>query len=267
MKVTVLGSGTLVPDERRHSAGHLVETSDAVILLDCGAGTVHRAGGLAKPWKEISHLAVSHFHTDHVGDVAALLFALRHVPDPPREAPLTILGPPGITSFFESLAAAHGEYVREPGFPLEVAEMSRRDSREIGSEGLRIRTHPTPHTDRSVAYRIETKDGSVGYTGDTGPDEALGAFMESVDLLLAECSHPDPPVVDTHLTPESVAALARRAQPRLLVTVHHYPVLDPGAVPDLIAAAGYAGNVRPGRDGLEIEVTQGRARILGGGRS
>lgn len=267
MRATVLGSGTLVPDDRHRSAGHLLETPDTVMLLDCGSGTLHRLGGLQKPWMEVSHLALTHFHTDHVGDLAPLLFALRHAPDPPREAPLTVLGPPGIASFLGALADAHGDHVLDPGFPVEIVELDRADMWKAPGGTMEVRTHPTPHTDRSVGYRIETEGGSLGYTGDTGPSEALGAFMEGVDLLLSECSHPDPPAVDNHLTPARVAALGRRARPSMLVTVHHYPGLIGEAVPDLIAAAGYAGTVRQGRDGLELEVRDRRVRVTAPGVS
>lgn len=266
MRVTILGSGTLVPDDRRRSPGHLVDAGEDVVLLDCGSGTVHRMAGFGKPWRRISHLVLTHFHTDHVGDVAALFFALRHAPGPSREAPLRVLGPIGLASFLGGLAEAHGDHVLDPGYPLEVVEISAGNP-DVSAGSFRLRAHPTPHTERSLAYRIETAEGAVGYTGDTGPSPSLGTFMEGVDLLVSECSHPDPPPMETHLTPRGVAELAARARPAMVVTVHHYPALDPARVPELVAAAGYPGVVLAGRDGLELEIEGHAVRELSRGET
>lgn len=256
-----MGTGTLVPDDKRRSPAHLVEGRGFRILLDCGAGSLHGFARFGRSWEDLTHVALTHFHTDHVGDLAALLFALRHGPDPPRRRPLTLLGPPGTRSFHRRLARAHGDHVLEPGFPVRVVELPRSGEWTDPETELVIRTAPTPHTERSVAYRLETGSGVVGYSGDTGPSRALGDFFVGTDLLLLECSLPDPPPMDTHLTPRGVATLADRARPGLLVTTHHYPPLDPGEIPDLVAAAGYTGEVRGGTDGLTLIVGGGGVEI------
>lgn len=256
VRLTVLGSGTLIPDDDRRSAAHLIEGDGFRLLLDCGAGTVHGFDRHGVAWRGLTHLALSHFHTDHVGDVAPLLFALEHGVRPAREATLTLIGPPGVRDFLDALAGAHGDYVVEPGFPLEVVETARSGSWE--APGLfRLRTHPTRHTERSVCFRVETDAGVVGYTGDTGEDDAVADFLAGCDVLVAECSLPDPPEVDTHLTPRGVARLARRASPRLLLLTHLYPTLEVRRVPDLVAEAGYTGPTMVAGDGDGAVVTAG----------
>jgi ribonuclease BN (tRNA processing enzyme) len=208
-------------------------------------------------WRELTHVALTHFHTDHWGDLAPLLFALTHGIRPRREAPLTLLGPPGLEARLEWLARAFGDHVRDPGFALRVVELGRHDAWADEGAGLRIRTHPTRHTEHSVAYRVRTaavgagkeSGPSVGYTGDTGPLPALGAFFRGVDLLIAECSLADPPEITTHLSPEGVATLCRNARPGRVVLTHLYPELDPGRVPGEVAAAGYGGRVQVAADG------------------
>ena len=101
----------------------------------------------------------------------------------------------------------------------------------------------------------------MGFTGDTGPDPGLGAFMKGVQLLVAECSNPDGQGMDKHLTPSELAGLASTALPDLLVSVHAYPPLDPEEVPDLLRRAGYTGRAAAGRDGMLIRVSSGEAQV------
>lgn len=286
MRVTILGSGTLVPDDARRSAAHLVEAEGIRLLMDCGSGTVHGftraraiestgSGGssehdgpapaesaeatdrsrLSSPdWRALTHLAITHFHTDHVGDIPALLFALKHGVGDARVEPLTVLGPPGIRSFWSALTTAFGEHITDPGFPVDVVELERSDAWRSEDGRLTVRTHPTPHTAESVAFRVETGKGVVGYTGDTGPDEGLAKFFGGVDLLIAECSLPDPPGMTSHLSPLGVARLAGTARPGTVVVTHVFPNLDPARAPALIREAGYDGRVVTGYDGLTLDV-------------
>jgi ribonuclease BN (tRNA processing enzyme) len=238
-----------------------VEVGQARILLDVGAGTLRTLARLERPWSKVTHLFLTHFHTDHVGEVAPLLFALKHGPGEDRSLPLNVLGPRGLEAFMARLADAHGPFVLDPGFPLEIRELAPGTGwRDPGGE-FDLSTHPTRHSDGSLAFRIDTLEGTVGYTGDTGPREGLGGFLRGIGLLLAECSNPDAEAMETHLTPTSLARLAREAGPELLVTVHGYPPLEPRDVPGLVEAAGYGGRVLAGEDGLCAIWDSGAIRV------
>ncbi len=253
--VTVLGSGTLIPNHLRHPAAFLIAEDDTLLLLDCGSGVLDGMSRFGVPWADLTHIALSHFHTDHIGGLAPLMFALSHGMTPPRTAPLTLLGPPGVSHLLEALADAYGRYVVEPRFDLTVVELAREDRWSDGMVDLR--TCETDHTPHSVAYHWVGGAGSVGYTGDTGQNPMLGDFLAKSDLLIVECSHPDPPPVETHLTPSGVAALARQVSPSLVVTTHVYPALSPDDVPKLVSQAGYDGRVVAGYDGMSVVLEQG----------
>jgi len=258
----VVGSGTLVPDAERGAPAHWVEIGRSSLLMDCGAGTLRTMARLGLRWGAISHLLITHFHTDHVGELASLLFALKNGLDPSREAPMTLLGPVGLSSHLEGLARAHGSYILEPGFPLAVHELPSGGAWKHPLGEFRIETLGTLHTAHSIAVRVITGDGCLGYTGDTGPDQALGPFFRGCQILLAECSHPTGKRTETHLTPEGLASLADVASPDLLVPVHCYPALDPEKVPNLLAEAGYEGRVLTGWDGLSLDLTDGHIEVL-----
>ncbi|MGK7313163.1 MAG: MBL fold metallo-hydrolase [Candidatus Longimicrobiales bacterium M2_2A_002] len=252
MKLTVVGSGTASPEAGRVCPGFWVEAGDERLLLDCGGGVVHGMARLAVPWPELDHLLITHFHNDHIGDIPMLLFALKHGVYPARNKPLTIWAPRGIRERLKAMEAAFGDHVADPGFPVVIREVSARASFDVGRVG--VRASATPHTDDSLAYRLQQNGVSLGYTGDTGPSEAVGTFMKGVDVLVAECSLPDELAIETHLSPSSLAEMAARARPGRLVVTHVYPPLDVLGPVDRVRAAGWDGPTVRATDGLEVDV-------------
>jgi ribonuclease BN (tRNA processing enzyme) len=86
------------------------------------------------------------------------------------------------------------------------------------------------------------------YTGDTGPSGELAAWAKGCDLLLAECSLPEPLGVDIHLTPEQAGDLAREAAAGRLVLTHFYPPVETSD-PARKAGERFKGSVVAARDG------------------
>jgi ribonuclease BN (tRNA processing enzyme) len=256
VRLTVAGCGTVVPEPDRACSAYYVERGDTRALLDCGAGTVQAMARQGIPWDRLSHLFLTHFHSDHVGALPGLFFAFRHGIHPPRtSSALEVWGPVGTRALFAGLAATLGDFLVDPGFPLSIREMIPDAAVDAGD--LTVTCRKVPHTPESVALRIESGAGgpTLAYTGDTGPDEGLASFFQGVDLLIAECSLPDDRVGDNHLSPSRVARLARRAGARRLVATHIYPQFRHAAdVGSLISAAGYAGPVELAREGLTIDL-------------
>lgn len=260
MQVTILGSGILLPDDQHHSAAHLVELPDAAVLLDCGPGTLHGLDRFGRDWTRIGHLIVSHFHTDHVGDLAALLWARTHGLPGEGLEPFTVLGPVGLTHHLKALARAHGEFILHPGGPLEVVELEGIGRWSDPRGRFEVAHHPTPHTDRSLAVRFEAGGCALGYTGDTGPSDDLAGFFRGVELLISECAVLDESRLPNHLSPRSAALLAQGAGPELLMLTHLYPEVDRTALPDLLRSQGYIGRIRVAEDGLSVRLSPGSAR-------
>ena len=249
--LTVLGSGTLVPDDDHHGAAHLVQAGDARILLDCGPGTLHGMARYRVDWPELTHLAVTHYHNDHVGDLPALMQALRLGVEPSRTRPLTLLGPRGFRDYLARLSAVAGSQVIDPGFPLSVVELGPGEEHRDEEYDVSLSCMPTPHTPESVAYRVAVAEATVGYTGDTGPSDLVSDFLRGCDVLIAECTQEDPPGSRTHLSPRGVAHLARAAAPDLLVVTHVAPPLTPQLAVQAVRER-YRGDVVAARDGLIV---------------
>lgn len=245
--VTVLGSGTVAPSAGRVAPAHWVEAGALRVLLDCGAGALHRAAGLAVPWQTVTHVAITHFHPDHWGELPHLLLALRWGIEPGRQDPLVLLGPPGLEERLAHLDGAFGAGVLDPGYPLEVVELGAEGSRPLDETAVLEWTR-TPHTDESLALAVRFAGRRLVYTGDTGPSAELARWAGGCDLLLAECSLPDDRALAIHLTPTQAGALARDAAAKSLVLTHFYPPVE-AAQPARQAALTYAGPVAAARDG------------------
>jgi ribonuclease BN (tRNA processing enzyme) len=229
----------------------LWEADDVRLLLDCGSGITRRLVELGLPWPAISHVALTHFHIDHHGDLPTLVFAWKYGQLPPRSEPLGVVGPAGTGALIERLAAAYGDWLRAPGFPVTIREVSPGETIEL-SRTVRLSAFKVPHTAESVAYSIERGTRRVVYTGDTGPDDALADWARDCDVLVCECSLPGTMAIKEHLTPEQCAALAARAQPRHLVLTHFYPPVERVDIRAVVATQ-FPGPVTLARDGWHID--------------
>ena len=251
MRFTTLGTGTISLPPTRSCAGYLLEADGLRLLVDCGSGTARRLAERGDDWQTISHVAITHFHIDHHGDLPTVIFAWKYGFLPARTAPLEIIGPVGIGGLLERLAAAYGEWVTAPGFPVTIRELTPADTAELPG-GVRLRCLPVPHTPESVAYSMERGRSRIVFTGDTGPSEALAAWARECDLLVCECSLPSSMAIPEHLTPEQCGELAAAATPKHLALTHFYPPVEQVDIRALVGAR-FRGPVTLATDGWYFE--------------
>lgn len=222
MQVTVLGSGTAVPVPDRFPAAHLVVAGVQALLVDLGPGALRRLAQTGVGLEQISTVLLTHYHTDHCADLAALLFALRN----PRYAgrpPLQVLGAPGLHELYGHLCAAW-PWLTPRDYELQLEEITPGVC-QLG--GLAVTAVPILHTDASLAYRIESRDGaSAAFSGDADVCPGLAQVAQGVDLFVCDCAFPDGSYTAGHLTPGLAAAAAREAGVRTLCLTHFYPECD-----------------------------------------
>jgi len=249
VKLTVLGTGTVAPSARRAAPAYWVEAGPVRLLLDCGAGTLLRATAHGVPWHAVTHIALTHFHIDHWGELPHFLFALKHGTEPARSAGLDLLGPNGLRARLEALAEGYGAWVlgEDLGYPLRIREVAPGAGIDLGG-GVTLEACKTPHTDESLAYAVRHREVRLVYTGDTGPSAALAEWARGCDLLVAECSLPADRAIPLHLTPEQAGTLAQAAGARRLVLTHFYPPVE-AVDPAEVAAGVFDGDVVAAADG------------------
>lgn len=252
MNLTVLGSGTVVPDGQRNSSGYFLQAGSVRMMLDCGAGTVHALARYGLPWKAMTHLFLSHFHVDHIGELPALMFAFRWGMREQRAEQMRIIGPRGLDRVIEKLDEALGPRLFEPRFPL-IVEMLDPGDLIYAVEDCALSVFKTPHTEESLAMRIEQGGNTICYTGDTPYCNELAGFFSGADLLVSECSYEEPKPGSIHLSVDEVARLAAESDAKRLLVTHFYFDVDEGLLTRRIAQS-YKGEILIGRDGMNVSI-------------
>lgn len=245
----ILGSGTGIPSLKRASPGYLVCVGSDRLLLDGGSGTLRRLLEAGIQHDEVDFLFYSHFHPDHSLDIISFLFASR-IPEHPRRKKLTLTGPKGLRTFYQKAVALYGNSIEAQGYELEIHEVA---DDELRFNRWKVAARTVKHIEYSVGYRIEYDGRTIAYSGDTGYCQGIVELGRNVDLLLLECSFPNRPGIEGHLTAGRAGQIAREAQCKKLVLTHFYP---PCEKEDVLQQAGeqYAGEIILAQDLMKLTV-------------
>lgn len=178
-------------------------------------------------WAGLDAIWISHFHLDHCGGLAPLLFALKYAPETAgRTKPLRIFGPAGIGGLVAAFDGVNNYRLLEQPFPVEIIETETSEPFALAA-GLDAVTAKTPHTPESHAIHLRDAAGrTLVFTSDTGFHEPLAAFARHTDLFILECSFIRNKPVETHLELAEAMWLIHRAEPARAVLTHLYPEWD-----------------------------------------
>jgi ribonuclease BN (tRNA processing enzyme) len=243
--LTVLGSGTLIPQRGRSCSAYLVEASPGPLLLDCGPGTLLRLGEAGVPVTEIGLLLISHFHWDHISDLPPLLNS-RWLQGGGRSGKLTLVGPRGLAEWLARVVGSEERWLGE--LQLELREAGG-PALKVGS--LQIQSGRTLHTAESLCFRLTDEGGrTLFYSGDMGYNEGLLPLALKADLAVVECSwtaNTVEPGAEGHLRTEQAARLAALAEVRQLLLTHFYHAVSEAATREEVARY-YSGPTHLARD-------------------
>jgi len=229
MRLTILGSGTLIPVINRSNPGYLLDIGDETVLLDGGSGTLRQIARADRSIWEISRVFYSHFHIDHTNELMPLLFAYKYsIPDSLKSPEIIIHAHRDFSKYYNKLTELFEDWIFNENHLYSFQKI------EIGSthfQKYKLIAYPTVHTPQSLIYRFEDEEGSVFvYTGDTDYCNELIEASLNVDLLLIECSFPDTIDVEGHMIPEKITKLLIDAKPKQVLLTHIYPMNDDGTL-------------------------------------
>jgi ribonuclease BN (tRNA processing enzyme) len=240
LAVQVLGSGGPHAGGTRASTGYLVwRAGRAVVMVDVGGGTFLRFGEAGARLQDLSLLAISHLHPDHVSDLPALLW----LSELARQQPLKIAGPSGGGAFpsfdaflrrlfdgrsgaFPILAGTLGQSGQGVRLAPVVVDASAATTQQVLSDtDLEITAIGVPHGNvPSIAYRITVGDRSIVFGSDqNGSDSKFATFAAGADVLVMHLGlreQAPPPIAQVHARPATVGQVARTAQAKRLVLSH-----------------------------------------------
>jgi ribonuclease BN (tRNA processing enzyme) len=196
-------------------------------LIDCGIGTVRRLVKAGVPSETIKTIFFSHLHPDHalgLADVMANDYEHSRVGLMAGEsAVFDVYGPPHTAEFVDAafryvsipyrMFAAEQLAPTQPANPFHVHEIPQQGL-VFQNDRIRVTAAENSHYTlmsaesrqvmKSYAFRIETPNGAVVFTGDTGPSDAVAPLAKGADVLVAEST------IENYA--EEVASLKRRAE-------------------------------------------------------
>ncbi|ORB83186.1 ribonuclease Z [Mycobacterium kansasii] len=275
IEITLLGTGSPIPDPNRAGPATLVRADGQVFLIDCGRGVLQRAAAVGVGAAGLSALLLTHLHSDHIaelGDVIITNWVTNFAPAPP---PLQIIGPPGTAEVVAAMLQAFGHDIGyriahhadlDAPPPVEVHEYT--DGTVWDCEGVTIRVAPTDHRPvaPTIGFRIESGGASVVLAGDTVPCAGLDELAAGADALVHTVIRKDilanvpqqrvKDVCDYHSSVQEAAATARRAGVGTLVMTHYVPALMAGQEEQwrALAATEFSGTIELGDDLHRVEV-------------
>lgn len=254
MKLTILGSGTSEPHPQRSSSGYWLETESGTILLDCSASSVHRMAQENLDWANLDVIWISHFHLDHIGGLAPLLFGTKYAfATYQRTKPLKIFAPQGLHAILAKFSEANDYDLFKQPFPLEIIEVEPLEKFEILKDVVAVAVK-VPHTAESLAIHIRAGEKTLVYSGDSGFTMVLGDFARNADLFICECSFVEKSPVEMHMTLPETMHLARYAKPKKIVLTHLYSEWNDYDLAEEAAKFSPLCEVIEAKDGLQIEI-------------
>ena len=118
IKLTFLGTGAMIPNERRNHPAFLLEYKEENILIDCGEGTqIQFRKAKLNPCK-VTKILITHWHGDHTFGLPGLL---RTLETSGYKKKMFIYGPKGFKRHMEEMFIAFGKITE---FKIEVVEAS-----------------------------------------------------------------------------------------------------------------------------------------------
>jgi len=273
MKITLLGTGSPIPDPNRAGPSTLVRTDDATVLVDTGRGVLLRltAAGLLPPM--LSAVFLTHLHSDHISDLNDVVTT--HWVMCPEPTPLHLYGPPGTQQVVDGMLAMlapdisyriahHDDLTRGPW--VEVTEVGPGDTFSLGSTAVTVgRTDHRP-VEPTVAFRFEAGGKTAVLGGDGVPCEGLDELCRGADAYVQTVLRedivrmvPNPrfqEILDYHSSVQDAARTATKAGVGTLVLTHYIPGLAKEQEGEwrALAAEHFSGPIVLGDDLTELDL-------------
>ncbi len=299
-RVILLGTnGGPTADPKRSEPANLLVVDGVPYLIDAGAGVSHQLALAGFPPPQVRHIFITHHHGDHNGGLVGLMgldwwgIAART----PNAPPVEIYGPPATKFLVRTGLQYLSVFVRifRAGMPaLETAD-GVFAAHDIDHDGVVYQDNNvkvtavenshfyfksgTPETgqDKSYSYRFDTPHGSVVFTGDTGPSDAVVKLAQGADLLVSEVNALNEPAAayadlsappeglraqlafhqaHEHLSPDEVGKMAAAAHVKAVLLTHFVPGTVTGDMTRFTAGVKkyFSGTVIAGQDLFEYDL-------------
>ena len=177
MRLRVLGCAGSIGGQQHRTTSFLVDND---ILLDAGTGV----GDLSlAEMALIDHIFVTHSHLDHVDSIAFLLDSVGAL----RPKPVTVYATAQTIAILRKHLFNGDIWPDFSVIPTPDAPFMRYHEIDVGTVvslgNRKITALPAVHTVPAVGYLLDSGRGSLVFSGDTGPNDALWSIVNAIDNL------------------------------------------------------------------------------------
>jgi len=210
-QVFILGAGTPTPTPHRWGSAFAVDIGGEHLMVDCGPAATHKLVRMGIYPTRVDYLFFTHHHFDHNVDYPCFLLC-RWDQSIGKENQLRVYGPTPTETITERLLGENGAFVHDwkarvnhpsshRAHVLRGGTLPRKPpsvlAKDVGP-GLihqgsewRMTGAPADHVQPwldSLAYRLDSAEGSIVFTGDTQPCQSVLELARGADMMLCMCA-------------------------------------------------------------------------------
>ena len=253
-EIYTLGAGTPTPTPTRFGSSHVLRLGGDLLMFDCGPATTHKLVKAGLFPTQVDYLFFTHHHFDHDIDYPCFLLC-RWDQSIGKENQLQVFGPTLTEKITQGILGEDGLFAHDwkarVNHPLSQQVFVNRGgtlprtppsvlAKDVGpglvhqGKDWQVSSAPAEHVQPwldSLAYRVDSADGSMVFTGDTQPCASVTRLASGADTMLCMCWD-DQTVMDQNgeFTGQcgtlGAARMAQEAGVKKLVLVHIGPHLS-----------------------------------------
>jgi ribonuclease BN (tRNA processing enzyme) len=191
MKLRILGCGDAFGNGGRNQSGYLIEATDRLFLLDCGATSLLAMKKLAIDSGQLDAIFLSHLHGDHFAGLP--FFFIEYLYEKTREKPLHVAGPVGTEEKARGVFNLMYGKGTQPG-DLPTTSFHILEPRRTSTiQGIEVSPFRVPHqvNEISLALKVSYNGKQILFSGDSAWTDEFLENARGVDVFICECTYYD----------------------------------------------------------------------------